>query len=86
MQAATWELEGKSISYKNELLYSRGIDYDQLPSWQKRGVGLWKEVYEKEGFDPISKTTVKAFRNRIAISENLPLGEEYAEMITGFLI
>ena len=32
MQAATRELEGKSISYKNELLYSRGIDYDQLPS------------------------------------------------------
>ena len=30
MQAATRELEGKSISYKNELLYSRGIDYDQL--------------------------------------------------------
>ena len=86
MQAATRELEGKSISYKNELLYSRGIDYDQLPSWQKRGVGLWKEVYEKEGFDPISKTTVKTFRNRIAISENLPLGEEYAEMIKGFLI
>ena len=86
MQAATRELEWKSISYKNELLYSRGIDYDQLPSWQNRGVGLWKEVYEKEGFDPISKTTVKTFRNRIAISENLPLGEEYAEMIKGFLI
>ena len=47
---------------------------------------VWKEVYEKEGFDPISKTTVKTFRNRIAISENLPLGEEYAEMIKGFLI
>ena len=86
MQAATRELEWKSISYKNELLYSRGIDYHQLPSWQKRGVGLWKEVYEKEGFNPISKTTVKTFRNRIAISENLPLGEEYAEMIKGFLI
>lgn len=85
VQAATRELEGKSVSYKNELLFSRGINYDQLPSWQKRGVGLWKEEYEKEGYDPISGNTVKAVRNRIAVCEELPLGEEYAELIKGFV-
>ena len=85
VQAATRELEGKSVSYKNELLFSRGVNYDQLPSWQKRGVGLWKEEYEKEGFDPISGTTVKAVRNRIAVCEELPIGEEYAKLIRGFI-
>ena len=85
VQAATRELEGKSVSYKNELLFSRGINYDQLPSWQKRGIGLWKEEYEKEGFDPISGTTVRAVRNRIAVCEELPLGEEYAALIRRFL-
>ena len=25
------------MSFKNELLFSRGINFDQLPSWQKRG-------------------------------------------------
>ena len=84
-QAATRELEGKSVSYKNELLFSRGINYDQLPSWQKRGIGLWKEEYEKEGFDPISGTTVRAVRNRIAVCEESPLGEEYAALIRRFL-
>jgi len=43
VQQATHELECKSVSYKNELLFSRGINFDQLPSWQKRGIGLWKE-------------------------------------------
>ena len=37
---ATAELEGKSVSYKNELLFSRGINFDKLPSWQKRGIGV----------------------------------------------
>lgn len=42
---ATEELEGKGVSYKNELLFARGINYDKLPSWQKRGIGLWNEQY-----------------------------------------
>ena len=85
-QAATRELEGKSVSYKNELLFSRGINYDALPSWQKRGIGLWRENYEKEGYDPVKQTAVKAVRSRIAVCEELPLGEEYAEMIRRFLL
>ncbi|MFW9994665.1 MAG: hypothetical protein ACFFD4_21665 [Candidatus Odinarchaeota archaeon] len=33
-----------SIAGKNELLFQkRGINYHNLPNWQKRGVGLyWK--------------------------------------------
>lgn len=85
-QVATRELEGKSVSYKNELLFSRGINYDSLPSWQKRGIGLWRENYEKEGYDPVKKTAVKAVRSRIAVCEELPLGEEYAEMIRRFIL
>ncbi|MBD5463283.1 MAG: guanylyltransferase [Lachnospiraceae bacterium] len=82
---ATNELEGKSVSYKNELLFSRGINYNQLPSWQKRGVGLWKEQYEKQGYNPISDTAETAIRNRIKVEYELPIGEQYAKLISGFL-
>lgn len=82
---ATRELEGKSVSFKNELLFSRGINYDRLPSWQKRGVGLWKEKYEKEGYNPLTETTVSTIRNRIVICEELPQRDAYAEMISRFL-
>jgi len=43
VQEATDFLEGKSVAEKNELLFSRQINYNDLPSWQKRGVGLYRK-------------------------------------------
>lgn len=85
VRQATRELEGKGVSFKNELLFSRGINYDKLPAWQKRGVGIWKETYEKEGFDPIEQKTVTVLRNRLAVCYELPIGQAYADLIRGFL-
>ena len=82
---ATNALRGKGVSFKNELLFSRGINYDALPAWQKRGVGLWKSTFEKEGWNPLTQTAVTVTRNQIVVCEELPLGEEYGEMIRGFL-
>ena len=40
---ATQEINGKSTAFKHELLFQRGINFNDLPDWQKRGVGLyWK--------------------------------------------
>ena len=86
MRQATRELTGKGVSFKNELLFARGINYDKLPSWQKRGVGIWKETYEKEGYDPIEQKTVKVLRTRLEVSYELPLGQAYSDMIMGFLV
>lgn len=82
---ATKELEGKGVSYKNELLFARGINYDKLPSWQKRGIGMWNEQYEKEGYNPMTKETVAAVRSRIHVEYELPLGDAYAEIVAGFV-
>ena len=51
---ATEILEGKSVSFKNELLFSRGINFDKLPSWQKRGIGVYWGDVEKTGYNPIT--------------------------------
>ncbi len=85
VQKATYELSGKGVSYKNELLFKRGINYDELPSWQKRGVGLWKEGYAKEGFNPITGETKMTTRSRIHVEYELPLGEEYGSMVREFV-
>ena len=55
---ATEILEGKSVSFKNELLFSRGINFDKLPSWQKRGIGVYWGDVEKTGYNPITKQEV----------------------------
>lgn len=84
-QEATNQLEGKSIAYKNELLFSRGINFDKLPSWQKRGVGVYWTDVEKTGFNPITQQEVTAIRRGLAVEYELPLGQQYADMVTSFL-
>ena len=41
-EKATQFLKGKTVAQKNELLYSRGVNYNDLPVWQKRGIGLYR--------------------------------------------
>ncbi len=76
---------GKSIAFKNELLFSRGINFDTLPSWQKRGVGVYWDDVEKIGFNPITKEEVKTTRRTLKVDYELPLGAEYANYVVAFL-
>jgi len=82
---ATAELDRKSIAYKNELLFSRGINFDTLPSWQKRGIGVYWADFEKTGFNPITKTEETTIRRKLRIDTKLPVGEAYGKMISSFL-
>ncbi len=84
-QTANAMLEGKSIAYKNELLFSRGINFDKLPSWQKRGIGIYWAAIEKIGYNPVTKKEVTALRRDLKVDYELPLGEPYAQMVTSFL-
>jgi len=74
-------IEGKSIAYKNELLFQNGINFNNLPNWQKRGIGFYWGTIEKEGWNPIKKEKVKSKRRAIIIDYELPLGEKYADYI-----
>lgn len=82
---ATKMLEGKSVAYKNELLFSRGINFDTLPSWQKRGVGVYWDSVEKVGFNPVKNEEVKTLRRELKVDYQLPLGQEYAKYVVSFL-
>lgn len=82
---ATSAVGGKSIAFKNEMLFERGINYDKLPSWQKRGTGVWRDNIEKTGYNPVKKKEEKAVRRVLRAEYELPYGNEYAEMINQFL-
>jgi len=85
IQEATQELSGLSIGDKNEYLFQQGINFNDLPSWQKRGIGIYWEVYEKEGWNPKTQTTVLAQRRRIKVDYDLTMGDEYSEFIRRLL-
>ena len=74
---ATSELERVSVSGKNELLFRHGINFNDLPLWQKRGVGFSWELKEKEGYDPKHNIKVTTLRRSINIQRELPMGLDY---------
>ena len=82
---ATKMLEGQSIAFKNELRFQNGINFDKLPSWQKRGMGVYWDTYVKEGFNPITGKTETAERRTLKVDTELPLREEYASFVTRLL-
>ena len=85
VQEATKMLEGQSVSFKNELLFRHGINFDKLPSWQKRGIGIWWADIEKTGYNPITQTNVTATRRELYTEYELPLQQEYADLVLNFL-
>lgn len=78
---ATKTIEGRSTAFKNELLFQQGINFNELPNWQKRGVGLYWRNVEKEGWNPVKETVVHSMRREIEIDIDLPMGDAYNAFI-----
>ena len=74
-------LHRKSSSSKNELLFQHGINFNELPPWQRRGTGVYWEDYEKEGFDPIRRQAIRTVRRRLKIDSQLPMKAEYDQLL-----
>lgn len=77
-------IRGISNADKNELLFQYGINYNDLPLWQKRGVGIYFEDKEIEGFNPQTGETTHTTRRRLLTNMELPLGDEYRQLISLF--
>lgn len=78
---ATTSLQGKSVAEKNEMLFQHGINFNDLPLWQRRGTSLYWESYEREGYNPKQGQKVMTTRRRIKVDRELPMGEEYADVL-----
>mgnify|MGYP001203513409 CR=1 FL=1 len=74
---ATAEIEGKSVAAKNELLHSRGINFNDLPAWQRRGIGVLWESYDKHGQNPKTGESTVTLRRRLQTVMDLPLKDGY---------
>ncbi len=85
IQQATEKLLGISVADKNELLFQHGINFNDLPNWQKRGVGVFWEEYEKQAQNPITHEAVVAKRRRLKTAMDLPMQEQYGEFVQNLL-
>lgn len=84
-QQATKVLMKLSVAQKNELLFQRGINFNEVPSWQRRGIGVVWEEYEKDAVDRRTGQPVSALRRRLRHVLDLPMRDEYSGFIAGLL-
>jgi tRNA(His) guanylyltransferase len=79
--AATKRLEGMPVAEKNELLFQHSVNFNDIPNWQKRGIGLYWETYDKPSVNPLTGEEVVAVRRRIMVDYELPMKDQYGEFI-----
>lgn len=83
---ATKSLCGLSVAMKNELLFAkRQTNFNDLPNWQKRGIGLYWEDYLKLGKNPITSSETTAIRKRIRIDYDLPMKDSYSQFVSDII-
>lgn len=83
--SATKQMAGKALQDKHELLYKYGINYNELPNWQKRGTGIYFKDISKAGFNPLTNAPTVTSRRELITDINLPIGDAYDEFIIKLL-
>ena len=68
----------------NALLLRHGLNFDVLPWWQTRGVGVWWADVEKLAFDPADGTAFVTTRRALYTEYELPQREAYAELVLSY--
>lgn len=79
---ATSKIEGMSVADKNELLFQYGINFNELPNWQKRGIGVYWKDTKKEGFNPKTNEKILVDRRELFTNYELPMRDNYNQFIT----
>jgi tRNA(His) 5'-end guanylyltransferase len=78
---ATAAMEGLSVAQKNELLFQNGVNFNDLPLWQKRGSGLYWEEYERPAENPVTGENAVARRKRVRRDLELPMKDDYSAFL-----
>ena len=79
-------LQGMSRAAKHELLFQHGINFDALPTWQKRGFGVYWRERLIVGHNPLTNTETLARRRSLHTDDQLPWKEDYAAAIRRLLV
>ena len=82
---ATAKIKGLSTAEKNELLFSFKTNFNDLPSWQKRGIGVYWEDLEKIGINPISGIEQIVTRRQLVKDMELPMKSEYEQFVLALI-
>lgn len=78
---ATQRLKGISFRKKHDLLFNNAINFNELPAWQKRGLGVYRKNISKSGVDPRRGVPTVTSRRVLHVDLELAMKAAYAEFI-----
>jgi tRNA(His) guanylyltransferase len=73
---ATEKLQNLKSAAIHELLFERGINLNDLPKYQKRGIAIYKEKKEIVGLNPKTNKEESSYRNYIFVDKNLDIFDQ----------
>ncbi len=82
---ATKQIEKLSTAAKNELLFGYNINFNDLPLWQKRGIGLYWQEIDKTAYDPRQEQEITVKRRELTTNYSLPMKDDYNDFISALL-
>jgi len=66
-------LKGLPSESLHEMMFSRGVNLAKTPSWQRRGVLVYRREEERAGYNPVTGQEVSALRKVVTVDTDLPL-------------
>jgi tRNA(His) guanylyltransferase len=70
---ASLRLKNLKANQIHELVFTHDINLAETPTWQRCGVLVYREKYEKAGYNPLKKIEVKTHRSRIIQEWDSPI-------------
>jgi tRNA(His) 5'-end guanylyltransferase len=66
-------LRNKKASHIHELVFKHGINLADTPAWQRCGILVHRETYDKTGYNPVKKTNVETTRTKVVQDWSPPI-------------
>lgn len=79
--AATQKLKGVSVADRNQMLFEAGINFNDVPAWQKRGIAVRWQNEEETGTNPKTGAAVTSVRKRVLIDYDLPMKNDFDALV-----
>jgi len=70
---AAEKLKGMKSEKLHQLAWEHGINLAETPAWQRRGVMVYKQMFEIEGHNPLTGEDSKVSRSKIIEDWEPPL-------------
>jgi tRNA(His) guanylyltransferase len=70
---AARRLKGRTSRELHELMFSRGINLAKTPTWERRGILVYKTGKTVEGYNPVLSQVVRTVRSTVICERELPV-------------